>query len=55
MPVVDTNESQDQYSEYAYLPDYDNPEDIIFDVQAVGRCKEGLTYCLQAVNYNFIH
>ena len=46
MPVVDTHEAiGDTYSEYYdYLPDYDNPQDITFDVQAMGRCKEGYNF-----------
>lgn len=48
MPVVDTHEAiGDTYSEYYdYLPDYDNPQDITFDVQAMGRCKEGYNFSL---------
>ena len=39
MPVVDTEESEYGYEDYAYLPGPDY--DLTVDVYATGRCKEG--------------
>ena len=39
MPVVDTEQSEYGYEDYAYLPGPDY--DLTVDVYATGRCKEG--------------
>ena len=49
MPVVDIEESEDDYEEYGYLPPPDY-EDIKPDLYSIGRCQEGFHQFLYREN-----